>query len=72
MMAERHTEKLPLTPLSPAHGLTFTWFLLTSFRLDLNICHVKCYLRMVEKHHFERKYALRAFSSDAPVKHRDQ
>lgn len=45
----RTQKKVPLPLLSLAHGLTSIWFLLISSPLDPNICHVKCYLKALEK-----------------------
>ena len=55
-----HTEKVPLPLLSLAHGPASIWFLLISFRLDHNICHVKCYLKVVEKFSLLKEIHLRS------------
>ena len=37
------------TPLRLAPGLTFTWSHLISFHLELDLCHVRCHLRVLER-----------------------
>ena len=55
-----HTQKGPLTLLSLVYGLTSLWFLLISFPLDHNICHVKRYLKVLEKLSLLEKMYLRS------------
>ena len=37
------------TPLRLAPGLAFTWSHLISFHLELDLCHVRCHLRVLER-----------------------
>ena len=54
------------TPLRLAGGLAFTWFLLISFHLDLDLCHVRCHLRVVEKASLGEKIRSKSSFPHAP------